>query len=196
MRCLRTRASTAAIVVAAMVLAAALALPAGAPPFAVQVAALYAASPQAEAHFGSSVAVSGDTIVVGEPDRDVDSVVALAVDMGTVHVYVKSGTSWVLQQELRPSLQADTGFGESVAIDGDVLVVGSPRYATGKGKTGAAFVYRRTGTTWSAPTILSGETITANESYGQSVAIAGDTMVVGAPGMTAAGRCGRMCGRG
>jgi hypothetical protein len=186
MRCLRTRERTAATVVAAMVLAAAMGFPAiaaaGAPPFAVQQAALYAASPQAEAHFGSSVAVSGDTIVVGEPDRDVDSVVALAVDMGTVHVYVKSGTSWVLQQELRPSLQADTGFGESVAIDGDVLVVGSPRYATGKGKTGAAFVYRRTGTTWSAPTILTGETITANETYGQSVAIAGDTIAVGAPG--------------
>jgi hypothetical protein len=185
MRPLLTRRRTRTALIGVMALSAVLAVPAtaaGAPPFAVQQAALYAADPQSEAHFGNSVAVSGDTIVVGEPDRDVAAMVALAVDAGRVHVYVRSGTSWVLQQELAPSLQADTGFGESVAIDGDVLIVGSPRWAAGKGKAGAVFVYRRTGATWSAPTILTGETITANESYGQSVAIAGDTIVVGAPG--------------
>jgi hypothetical protein len=155
---------------------------AGAPPFAVQQAALYAADPQAEAHFGNAVAVSGDTIVVGESDRDVAFPGALATSLGTVHVFVKSGPSWVLQQELTPPLQTDAFFGVSVAIDGDVLVVGAPAYATGDGKTGAAFVYRRTGTTWSAPTILVGETVAAGAWYGESVAINGDTIVVGAPG--------------
>jgi hypothetical protein len=186
MRCLRTRESTAAIAVAAMVLAAAMAFPAiaaaGAPPFAVQQAALYAADPQAEAHFGHAVAVSGDTIVVGEPDRDVAFPGALATSLGTVHVFVKSGPSWLLQQELRPPLQTDVFYGKSVAIDGDVLVVGAPGYATGGGKTGAAFVYRRTGSTWSAPTILVGETVDAGDAYGESVAISGDTIVVGASG--------------
>ncbi len=151
-------------------------------PFAAQQAALYAPTPQTEAHFGQSVAVSGNTIAVGQPDFHSGAPTADLSDAGAVDVYVSSGGEWVLQQQLLlPVYQEATGYGSAVAIDGNVLVIGAPAYATGHGATGAAFVYRRYGTTWTLEKTLVGETITDNERYGAAVAIDGTTIVVGAP---------------
>jgi hypothetical protein len=184
MRPLLTGRRTRTVLIGVMALSAVLAVPAiaaaDAPPFVVLNAALYAPSPQSEAHFGTSVAVSGDTVVVGEPDRDVFVPFAAGTDSGATYVYVKSGAGWVFQQVLMPPFQSDTQYGSSVAIDGDVLVVGSPGYATASGKTGAAFVYRRTGTTWTLEKHLPGSV--ANGNHGAAVAIDGTTIAVGASG--------------
>ena len=85
-------------------------------------------------YFGSSVALSGDTLVVGAPYEDsnatgVDGNQAnnLAIDSGAVYVFVRSGDWWYQQAYLKASnTDADDQFGSSLALSGDTLVVGAP----------------------------------------------------------------------
>ncbi|MCH8046032.1 MAG: pre-peptidase C-terminal domain-containing protein [Planctomycetes bacterium] len=81
-------------------------------------------------------------------------------------------------------------LGESVAIDGDYLVVGSPGGDDGFADAGAAYVYRFDGSTW-----LEHERLLANDpgegdGFGGSVAISGETIIVGAAGHDAAALAG------
>ncbi len=123
--------------------------------------------------FGTSVAISGDTLFVGAyGDNDFE---------GAVYVFVPGGCRGCWQQlEQLYDLDLPQGsyFGKSVSVDGDVAVVGAPRYLS----SGAAFVYTRSGTFWTTqPRVLlpsSGQTV---DEFGDSVAIRGDTVVVGAP---------------
>ncbi|HWC64938.1 MAG TPA: hypothetical protein VG777_02565, partial [Thermoanaerobaculia bacterium] len=69
-------------------------------------------------------------------------------------------------------------FGSSVALDGDVAVVGQPSPETG---TGVARVFLRSGGSWSEVAALSASDGAIGDSFGASVAISGDTIVVGAP---------------
>ncbi len=121
--------------------------------------------------FGSSVAISGSTIVMGAPGKNVST--------GVAYVFVGSGATWSEQAELTPSPIAAI-FGVSVAISGSTVVVGSPSYL---GIPGTAFVFVRSGTTWSQRAELtapSGGTV--GDHFGASVAISGPITVVGADG--------------
>ena len=72
--------------------------------------------------FGLSVSLSGDTLVVGAPtDKN-----PAGVETGSAYVFVRSGTTWSMQQKLLPSdgVVSDR-FGESVSISGDTVVVGT-----------------------------------------------------------------------
>ena len=134
--------------------------------------------------FGSAVAISGDTVVVGIPIRE----------EGEAYVFVRSGGTWSEQAHLKAS-NPDRGdsFGSSVAISGDTLVVGAPgedSAATGIGgdqndndarESGAAYVFVRTGSTWSQQAYLKASNTEAEDSFGESVAVSGDTVIVGAP---------------
>ena len=177
-----TAIATGALMLATVVPVAVPQAVADSAPFAVQQARLTApaAMQNNDDTFGSAVDVSGDTVVVGAPHWDSG---ALA-DAGGVWVYTRSGTTWSLQQQLTaPATAAGDLFGTSVAIDGNRIVVGAPHYYTAKGNTGAAFVYTRTGTTWSAPDMLPTELISDGDLVGQAVAIDGDTIVLGCPGV-------------
>ena len=90
--------------------------------------------------FGLDVDLDGDTALIGAY-RDFSS--------GAVYVYRCDGTDWVLETTLTaPEPEGSDQFGGDVALDGDVAVVGA-RYEDGElGLVGAAYVYRRTGTTW------------------------------------------------
>lgn len=153
-------------------------------PFATKQAAVYAPAGQYRDRFGWSVAISGNTMVVGEPDND-SSTPGSVAGAGAAYVYVRNGATWTLQATLAAPTPPPAGesdeFGWAVAIDGDTIVVGAPNYRTGGGPTGAAFVYRRFEGGWPAPTALPAETIAAGERYGSSVAIHYRTIVVGAP---------------
>jgi FG-GAP repeat protein len=120
--------------------------------------------------FGSSLAISGDTVVVGSPYDD-----DAGPGSGSVYVFVRNGTSWSQQQKLAPSDARDSLlFGDAVAISGDTIVVGSPGVSFG-----AAYVFVRSGTSWSQQQKLTADP--ARPAFGLSVAIAGDTLVVGFP---------------
>jgi FG-GAP repeat len=150
--------------------------------------------------FGYSVAVSGDTVVVGaygegskatgiDGDQS-DNTAALA---GAAYVFVRSGGTWSQQAYLKASnTEANDLFGYSVAVSGDTVVVGAfseDSKATGingdqsdntAAFAGAAYVFVRSGGTWSQQAYLKASNTEANDLFGYSVAVSGDTVVVGA----------------
>ena len=96
--------------------------------------------------FGYSIALSGNTAVVGAVAATVGGKSAA----GAAYVFVRSGTMWTQQAKLTAAdAAADDSFAESVAVDGDTVLVGAP-YADvmGDGDRGAVYVYSRSGTTW------------------------------------------------
>lgn len=130
--------------------------------------------------FGHSVALSGDTAVIGAPGKDVGTFSR----QGQAHVFVRSGTSWSQQAvlvDLTDGKDMDR-FGASVGISGDTVVIGAneKRVGTAFGQ-GQAYVYVRSGTSWAKEAVLV-DTATGAvlDEFGHSVAISGDTIVIGA----------------
>ncbi|HPF37123.1 MAG TPA: hypothetical protein P5081_00350 [Phycisphaerae bacterium] len=126
--------------------------------------------------FGGAVALSGDTVVVGAPNAD-----GAAPRSGAVYVFRKMGGVWAQEAKLIPSDGvAYDRFGESVSISDDTLVIGaSGRDDLGR-QSGAAYVFERTGATWSQGMALTAPDGAAWASFGARVAISNDTIVVGA----------------
>jgi len=129
-----------------------------------------------------TVVISGDTLVVGA-----------AQDAGAVYVYTRQGTNWIPQADLQagnPGL--GDKFGYSVAISGDLIVVGAPgedsattqingdANSNSYSNAGAAYVFARTGTNWIQEAYLKPANTGAGDEFGGSVAIDGDRIVVGA----------------
>ena len=166
-----------------------------------QQAYLKASNTGAGDRFGWSVAVAGDTVVVGATLEDSaatgvngNQVDNSATDAGAAYVFVRTGTTWMQQAYLKASnTGADDYFGWTVAVAGDTVVIGTPyedSAATGMNgnqadnsatDAGAAYVFVRTGTTWMQQTYLKASNTDAGDSFGWSVAVAGDTVVIGAP---------------
>ena len=160
-----------------------------------QQAFLKADNAQLNDEFGISVAISGDTIVVGAWNEDGNDVDNSAYNSGAAYVFTRSGTTWSQQAFLKAS-NPDTNdyFGRVVAISGNTIVVGSyfensnATTVNGDGannsaeNAGAAYVYFRTGTTWAQQAYLKANNAGAGDLYGSSVAVHGNTVVVGAPG--------------
>ncbi|HEX2619367.1 MAG TPA: FG-GAP repeat protein, partial [Phototrophicaceae bacterium] len=111
--------------------------------------------------FGGAVAVSGNTAVIGAANAN--------GELGAAYVFTRNGNIWTQQQELIASDAAiDDLFGWSVAISGDVAVVG----AFGKNSNqGAAYVFTRSGTTWTQQQKLTASDAASGDSFGISVAI-------------------------
>ena len=128
-------------------------------------------------YFGISVAISGDTVVVGAYGDDVGS----NGDQGSAHVFVRRGSDWTQQAQLIASDGAASDyFGGSVAISGDTVVVGAYGDDGGDAGQGSAYVFARSGTTWTEQAKLTASDGAANDYFGRSVAMSGDTAVVGA----------------
>ncbi|MDB6057262.1 MAG: Fibronectin type domain protein [Verrucomicrobiales bacterium] len=125
--------------------------------------------------FGSSVAISGNTIAVSNPQDPTGP------GRGTVSIFTNNGTSWNFQAQVAaPTGTPLADFGSAVAIDGNTLLVG----ASGQGMFGAAYVFVRTGTTWTLQQMLTPSNPHSADEFGEAVALEGDTAVVGAPGLT------------
>jgi hypothetical protein len=127
--------------------------------------------------FGFSVAISGTTAVVGAWGNNSDT--------GAAYVFVRSGTTWTQQAELTATGGAtNDDFGTSVAIAKSIAVVGASQ--SGNGGNGAAYVFTRSGTTWSQQAKLTAADGAAGDLFGDSVAISGTTALVGAPSSNSA----------
>lgn len=122
---------------------------------------------------GHSVAISGDTMVAGAPG-------GTAAVVGTVTVYTRTGATWKPQASLTPNPPPTSGwrYGHAVAIEGDTVVIGAPGSL---GSTGAAYLFRRTGTTW-AQIALTQPALATDAGFGSAVAIAGGEVLISAPG--------------
>lgn len=141
--------------------------------------------PDEDDKFGASVAISGETVVVGAPgESSAFAVVSVkgsirddATWAGAAYVFVRSGKTWTQEAVLKSSAAAYDEFGTSVAISGQRVVVGAPYKNS---KTGYAFVFVRNGKTWTEEAFLKGDK-NGSDRFGYSVAISGETLVVGAP---------------
>ena len=142
-----------------------------------QQARLLAIPRQTGTSLGTSVAISGDTIVAGNTSDTVGS----NSQQGSAYVFVRSGTTWSQQARLVASDGAGGDvFGISIAISGDTAVVGTIFHDVGgMPDQGAAYVFLRNGTLWSQQAQLVAANGAADDRFGQSVAISGDTAVVG-----------------
>jgi hypothetical protein len=145
---------------------------------AVQQAQLTASDGAASDWFGNSVAISGNTAVVGNPQHDVGGY----ADQGVAEVFTRSGTTWSHQWWLIASDgEASDLLGCSVALVGDTAVVGAPCDDAGiVTNQGSAYVFVRSGTTWSEQQKLVASDGNASDFFGYSVALSGETAVVGA----------------
>ena len=123
-------------------------------------------------YFGECVAIDGDTIVVGTVSEGIG---------GSIYVFTRSGTTWSQQAKLESSdIAAGDGFGKDVAIDGDTLVVGAFKEDTGGGSVGSAYVFTRSGTSWSQQAKIQHSNRSVGDWFGITVAIDGDTIAAGA----------------
>ncbi|MDZ4289653.1 MAG: FG-GAP repeat protein, partial [Prosthecobacter sp.] len=167
-----------------------------------QQAYVKASNPDLSDLFGNAVAISGDTMVVGayvedsnatgiNGDQENDN----AFDSGAAYVYVRSGGVWTQQAYLKASNTAVIdGFGTSVAISGDIIVVGSPeedsdaRGINGDqtnnnfGASGAVYVFVRNGGVWTQEAYLKASNADSADRFGIAVAMSGNTLIVGAMG--------------
>jgi hypothetical protein len=157
--------------------------------------------------FGRSVALDGNTLVVGADDPSCatgingDQADASCFRAGAVYVFTRTGETWSQQAYLKPSNTNTTFyFGESVSLSGDTLAVGAwaesgcARGVNGDdqnqsagdacGGSGAVYVFTRSGSTWSQQAYLKASLLDPNgnhENFGRTVAISGNTIAVGAP---------------
>ncbi|HBI15484.1 MAG TPA: hypothetical protein DDY20_08230 [Desulfobulbaceae bacterium] len=149
----------------------------------IQQAKLTADDGAADDQFGTSVAISGDTIVVGAW-RDDDN----GTDSGSAYVYTKPASGWAgMTQTAKLTAgdgAADDRFGTYVAISGDTIVVGAYGDDDNGALSGSAYVFTRPAGGWADTTQTAKLTAGnggAGDYFGSSVAVSGDTIVVGAP---------------
>jgi hypothetical protein len=121
--------------------------------------------------FGSGVALTGDTLLVG------------ASRGGYATVFVREDGVWTAKAELTPDpATPGDGFGASVSLSGDTALVGAPGAEVSGVVCGAAYAFTRSGGVWSQQAKLNAsEYVSAGDSLGSSVAINGDTALIGAP---------------
>ena len=140
--------------------------------FHAQVAKLTASDGAANDYFGHSVAVDGDTAVVG----------TFGDGPGAAYVYTRQLGAWSRVAKLTASDgSTDHWFGYSVGVDGDTVVVGARLHNSG---VGAAYVFIKPPAGWvttSTAAKLTPSDGAGSDYFGESVAVEGDTVVVGAP---------------
>lgn len=166
-----------------------------------QQAFLHSSSNRGSA-FGSSVALSGETVAIGAP---YDSSHATGVGgnpndssaqtSGAVFVFTRSGATWTQQAYVKASnTRPGAHFGYAVALDGDTLAVGAidessnatgidgDESSTSAFGAGAVYVFVRTDTTWTQQAYIKASNTRADAKFGTAIALHGDTLVVGSPG--------------
>ncbi len=132
--------------------------------------------------FGHSVALSGDTVVVGASGND-----DMGSGFGSAYVYGFDGTTWVVNAQLGGSGSVDNGqFGYSVAVSGDMVVVGAFGEPTGMGP-GRAYAFRHDGSAWIEAALLLSDEGALFDGFGYSAAVSDDVAVVGARGEDVSG---------
>ena len=131
----------------------------------------------AGANLGWSVAISGDTLVVGMPGAD-----APGVDEGEVAVFrIAAGGVFFVDLLTGSTTGAGDRFGSSVAIHNNVMVVGAPRNDTQGADSGSVYVFERSPSGWVEVDVLAPAELDAGDQFGSAVSAYGIGIVVGAP---------------
>ncbi|MEO5328871.1 MAG: DUF4347 domain-containing protein [Magnetococcus sp. THC-1_WYH] len=148
-----------------------------------QVAQLFADDPESYDNFGVSVAISGDTAIVGSKTGG-NSMGSTNVDAAYIFKTSDNGVTWtqvakIVSDDIAPGDQ----FGTSVALSGDYAIVGAPGESAGGWGAGAAYIFRTSdnGATWTQVAKIMADDAEANDHFGLSVALSGNYAIVGTP---------------
>jgi hypothetical protein len=140
-----------------------------------QQAKLTASDGATNDQFGGIVSLYGNTALIGacwDDDNGVDS--------GSAYVFTLTGTTWTQQQKLTaPDGTAGDWFGFCVSLVGDTALIGAQGDPNG-GDSGSAYVFTRSGTTWTLQQKLIASDGTAGDCFGFMVSLDGDTALIGA----------------
>ncbi|XXY14563.1 hypothetical protein WME88_40615 [Sorangium sp. So ce216] len=148
------------------------------PLIATQQAKILASDGAASRYFGDSVALSGDTALVGAYGD-----AAAGTLSGSAYVFVRSGGVWTQQAKLVASDGSrDDYFGGAVALSGDTALVGASHDDDNGLESGSAYVFVRSGGVWTQQGKLVASDGAASDYLGGAVALSGDTALVGAAG--------------
>ncbi len=143
----------------------------------VQEARLAAPDPEPGAQFGRSVAVKGNVVVVGARFASSDT----AERAGAAYIYKKTKGAWSFVQKVVSSESApEDNFGRAVALDNNLLVVTARKEDVSVENDGAAYVFRQRGGIWVQEAKLTAADSTDEARFGQSVAMRGNLIAVGA----------------
>ena len=125
--------------------------------------------------FGGSVSIDGDYAIIGASDDDNGDA------SGSAYIFKRSGTTWTEQDKLLASDGAAFDFfGVSVSIDGDYAIIGAYGDADNGQDSGSAYIFTRSGTTWTEQAKLLPSDGTTDDFFGWSVSIDGDYAIIGA----------------
>jgi hypothetical protein len=126
--------------------------------------------------FGRNVAISGNVVLVSATQDDDNG-----QQSGSVYVFRWNGTSWTEEDEIFAS-DGETYefFGISVAVSGDVAVVGKATDSDNGTNAGSAYVFRWNGASWAEEAKLLASDGAANDRFGESLTVSGDVIIVGA----------------
>ncbi len=127
--------------------------------------------------FGNSVSISGDYAIVANYLDDIGE----NEDQGSAYIFHRVGNTWVQQAKLT----ANDGnlldhFGSSVSISGNYAIVGADKKLMENDNQGAAYVFHRSGSTWTQQAKLLADNGATGGFFGNSVSISGDFAIVGA----------------
>jgi hypothetical protein len=146
-----------------------------------QEAMIQASDKQSGDSFGKYVSISGDgnTVIVAAEGEDTG-----ADNAGAAYIFTRSGTTWSQQAKIQASdAEAGDNFGKpSISGDGNTVIVGAIREDTIDTDAGAAYLFTRSGTTWSQEAKIQASDATLQDRFGNSVSISGDgnTAIAGA----------------
>lgn len=132
------------------------------------------------AQFGISVDISndGNSVIIGA--------IFQASNKGAAYIFTRSGTTWSQQAQLTASDGASVdqlGWDVSISGDGNTAIAGARRQDTGGSDTGAAYIFTKSGTTWSQEAKIQATDKTAGDEFGYTVSLSdnGNTALVTAP---------------
>ena len=127
-------------------------------------------------NYGRYVDIEGDVLVTGTPNDDDDGSAS-----GSAYVYRWTGAAWILDNKLTASdAVGGDRFGQSISLDGDRLAVGSYRSDTAGADAGSVYIFEWSGVSWGEQEQITAADAADLSRFGQSVALAGDRLVVGA----------------
>ncbi len=128
--------------------------------------------------FGEVVAISGDYIIVSDPEKTVGS----NSNQGKVYIFHRDGTSWTEQTNITASDgTASDYYGRDISISEDFAVVGTPDKDIGSNSNqGKVYIYQRSGTSWAEQTTFTARDGNEHDKFGSTVGISEYNIIVGA----------------
>ena len=154
------------------------------PPFWNQHTKLTTSDSRGGDQLGYAVALSGTEVIAGAPKHS-----AGGLGSGAAYIYEqKEDGTWIETIKLSDGETAsEDQFGISVAISGNLAISGAQQDDDVAPNAGAAYIFERSGTLWLQRTKLVADDAKAGDLFGNTVAISGETVVIGAPGVDDAG---------